>query len=252
MHNKSDGITGPHETEGLADGGPGAQSAAAEEYVRSTGAELVKLEGRVMVRFSGMAEGTPYDLVPADGVLANAKKWRNMSPEDQLALVTERVHARAADNLQRKVRDFVAEVHRRAEEHGVDPEPFLKALAVKETAVPVNQVFDRIEQRIGHAVERQQEERHAARTKESINLAEYPASFELAWRLPRRFIALLGPTNSGKTHEAMEALARAESGVYLAPLRLLALENYERLQSARPDGREIRVNLVTGEERREV
>src|SRR5690606_37866374 len=99
---------------------------------------------------------------------------------------------------------------------------------------------------------RQREEWNAARTRESINLAEYPASFELARRLPRRFIALLGPTNSGKTHQAMEALIRAKSGVYLAPLRLLALENYERLQQARPGGRELKVNLVTGEERREV
>ena len=66
----------------------------------------------------------------------------------------------------------------------------------------------------------------------------------------RKFIALLGPTNSGKTHRAMEALAKAASGVYLAPLRLLALENYERLQAARPHGQEIKVSLITGEERR--
>jgi len=48
----------------------------------------------------------------------------------------------------------------------------------------------------------------------------------------------------------MEALAKAGSGVYLAPLRLLALENYERLQNARPNGKEIAVSLITGEERR--
>ncbi|UUZ48329.1 hypothetical protein LP420_36580 [Massilia sp. B-10] len=72
----------------------------------------------------------------------------------------------------------------------------------------------------------------------------------MARRMPRRFIALLGPTNSGKTHRAMEALAKAGSGVYLAPLRLLALENFERLQAARPHGKELAVSLVTGEERR--
>ena len=40
----------------------------------------------------------------------------------------------------------------------------------------------------GHhdAEQRQQEEQHAARTRQSINLAEYPASFEMARRLPRR------------------------------------------------------------------
>jgi ATP-dependent RNA helicase SUPV3L1/SUV3 len=111
-------------------------------------------------------------------------------------------------------------------------------------------VFERIEQRLDHAIERDQEERHAARTKQSINLAEYPDTFEVARRMPRKFIALLGPTNSGKTHRAMEVLAKASSGVYLAPLRLLALENYERLQQAHPHGEPLKVSLITGEERR--
>jgi ATP-dependent RNA helicase SUPV3L1/SUV3 len=229
---------------------------AAEEYARSLGAEIVKLEGRIMVRLSGVAEAAglqvPYDLVPGNGVLANNKKWRNMSPDNQLQLVSERVHAGAIAELNRKVRGFVGEIVQRAEDNGLDAMMFLGALDVKESSVPVDQVFDRIDQRIEFAIEREQEERHAARTKESINLAHYPDSFEMARRLPRRFIALLGPTNSGKTHEAMEALAKAKTGVYLAPLRLLALENYERLLAANPDGEPIKVNLVTGEERREV
>jgi ATP-dependent RNA helicase SUPV3L1/SUV3 len=128
---------------------------------------------------------------------------------------------------------------------------FLHVLEELETSEPAEFVFDRIRQRLLHAGEREQEERHAARTKESINLAEYPASFEVASKMARRFIALLGPTNSGKTHRAMEHLAQADSGVYLAPLRLLALENYERLQNTvNADGEPIKVSLVTGEERR--
>jgi ATP-dependent RNA helicase SUPV3L1/SUV3 len=124
---------------------------------------------------------------------------------------------------------------------------FLHALQDMQTSEPAGVVFDRIRQRLEHAVERHREERHAERTRQSINLAEYPDTFEVARRLPRKFIALLGPTNSGKTHKAMEALAKARSGVYLAPLRLLALENYERLQASDP---ELKVSLVTGEERR--
>lgn len=231
---------------------PSAPLTTPEQYVEAHGAELVKIEGRVAVRFSGVAEGVPYHLIPANGVLANAKKWRNMPQEKQLELLGERVHARAKEELHRYVRIFVSKLGTRAADAGLDATVFFNALAVKETADPVDQVFDRIEQRLEHAVERQQEERHAARTKESINLAEYPATFEMARRLPRRFIALLGPTNSGKTHEAMEALAKAKTGVYLAPLRLLALENYERLLNAHPGGKPIKVNLVTGEERREV
>jgi ATP-dependent RNA helicase SUPV3L1/SUV3 len=229
---------------------------AAEQYVRSLGAAIAKMEGRIMVRFSGVAEAAglqvPYDLVPGNGVLANNRKWRNLSPESQLKLVSERVHEGAIAGLHRKVCDFVERLAARADDNDLDPMTYLGALDAKESPVPVDQVFDRIEQRIEFAIERRQEERHAARTRESINLAHYPDSFEMARRMPRRFIALLGPTNSGKTHEAMEALAKAKTGVYLAPLRLLALENYERLLAADPGGEPIKVNLVTGEERREV
>ncbi len=63
---------------------------------------------------------------------------------------------------------------------------------------------------------------------------------------PAQIEVFLGPTNSGKTHQALQHLARRGTGVYAAPLRMLAYEAYERL------GEQIgldRVGLVTGEER---
>ena len=60
----------------------------------------------------------------------------------------------------------------------------------------------------------------------------------------RTFEYFVGPTNSGKTYAAIELLREAESGVYLAPLRLLALEVYERLSDLG-----VATSLVTGEER---
>ncbi|WP_136419210.1 helicase-related protein [Herbaspirillum sp. ST 5-3] len=229
-------------------------SMAPELHAQALGADLVKSEGRVFLRFSGLAEVAglhiPYSLVPSQGVLAKPSKWRKMAPEEQLQLITQRAHSGVKEELHREVTAFVAGLHARADDVGLDAMVFLHALEGRDMSDPAEYVFERIEQRLQHAIERQNEERHAALTKESINLAEYPASFEVAWRMPRRFIALLGPTNSGKTHQAMEALARAKSGVYLAPLRLLALENYERLLEARPHGKELLVSLVTGEERR--
>jgi ATP-dependent RNA helicase SUPV3L1/SUV3 len=53
----------------------------------------------------------------------------------------------------------------------------------------------------------------------------------------------VGPTNSGKTHDALLELAAAGSGWYLAPLRLLAREMFERLNSMG-----VYCNLLTGEE----
>ncbi|MCD2517854.1 RNA helicase [Massilia sp. G4R7] len=216
------------------------------------GIELVKMEGRVFLRFSGEVryEGlrVPYRLVPARGVLAKPSKWRKMDMLARRELLEERATPDAIEALQTEAEEFVRDIAEEADDFGWDPMTFLHVLDELETSEPAEYVFQRISQRLTHAVEREQEERFAARTKESINLAEYPESFEVASKMGRKFIALLGPTNSGKTHRAMEALAKADSGVYLAPLRLLALENYERLQNTA--GKEIAVSLITGEERR--
>lgn len=215
------------------------------------GIELAKQEGRVFLRFTGTVEldglHIPYDLVPQQGVLAKPSKWRKLEREGRAALLLERGSEAAQRALHADVTAFAAELREECDDYGMRPMDFLHALEDMQTSEPAGIVFDRIRQRLEHAVERHREERHAERTRQSINLAEYPDTFDVARRLPRKFIALLGPTNSGKTHKAMEALAKARSGVYLAPLRLLALENYERLQASDPD---LKVSLVTGEERR--
>ncbi len=60
-------------------------------------------------------------------------------------------------------------------------------------------------------------------------------------------VAELGPTNTGKTHRAIERMLEHESGMIGLPLRLLAREVYDRV-TARVG--EARVALVTGEEKR--
>jgi ATP-dependent RNA helicase SUPV3L1/SUV3 len=60
-------------------------------------------------------------------------------------------------------------------------------------------------------------------------------------------VALLGPTNTGKTHRAIERMLEHASGMIGLPLRLLAREVYDKV-SARVG--ETRVALVTGEEQR--
>ena len=61
-----------------------------------------------------------------------------------------------------------------------------------------------------------------------------------------RITAVLGPTNTGKTHFAIERLLTHSSGVIGFPLRLLARENYERVVRLKGAAR---VALVTGEEK---
>ena len=58
----------------------------------------------------------------------------------------------------------------------------------------------------------------------------HPAEwFPDARSIKRRIIMHVGPTNSGKTHQALQALAAAKTGFYAGPLRLLAHEIWDRL-----------------------
>ena len=61
-----------------------------------------------------------------------------------------------------------------------------------------------------------------------------------------RVTAVLGPTNTGKTHYAIERMLAHRTGIIGLPLRLLAREVYDRIVAAR--GPSV-VALVTGEER---
>ena len=60
-------------------------------------------------------------------------------------------------------------------------------------------------------------------------------------------VALLGPTNTGKTHRAVERMLEHASGMIGLPLRLLAREVYDRVSQRVGEDR---VALVTGEEKR--
>lgn len=65
-------------------------------------------------------------------------------------------------------------------------------------------------------------------------------------RARSRAVAVLGPTNTGKTHYAIERMLAHRTGVIGLPLRLLAREVYDRIRALRgPDC----VALITGEER---
>lgn len=73
-----------------------------------------------------------------------------------------------------------------------------------------------------------------------FDIAQYR---EKARHLERHFVLHIGPTNSGKTYDALQALKSARTGVYLGPLRLLALEMYDTLNA-----QGVLCELLTGEE----
>ncbi|WP_284223750.1 helicase-related protein, partial [Brevundimonas denitrificans] len=67
-----------------------------------------------------------------------------------------------------------------------------------------------------------------------------------AGQAPSRVVAVLGPTNTGKTHLAVERMLGHASGMIGLPLRLLAREIYDRIVKRRGASA---VALVTGEEK---
>lgn len=70
-------------------------------------------------------------------------------------------------------------------------------------------------------------------------LDEYPE----ARFMKRHFYLHVGETNTGKTYSSIQRLMEVQSGVYLAPLRLLALEIQDKLNSEN-----VPCSLLTGEE----
>lgn len=77
-------------------------------------------------------------------------------------------------------------------------------------------------------------------------LTDYLGQFWMhanARKIKRKIVYHRGPTNSGKTYQAIQSLVKAKAGCYLAPLRLLASELYDTLNSY-----DVKTTLLTGEE----
>ncbi|KAJ3473680.1 hypothetical protein NLG97_g10185 [Lecanicillium saksenae] len=91
------------------------------------------------------------------------------------------------------------------------------------------------------------QQRFSKRTEESqadVLDLRYPHEWFPATRtMQRRIHVHVGPTNSGKTYNALKALESSKCGVYAGPLRLLAAEVYHRLRA-----KNLPCALITGEE----
>lgn len=118
---------------------------------------------------------------------------------------------------------------------GVDPGPdpirrnkkifHLDDVARWRTLVPAwEKDFRDEEQKRGRALAERRRE-----LRDQFQIPRPAEAYPLARSLNRRIVFHSGPTNSGKTHAAMLRLTDSSSGLYAAPLRLLAMEGYDRL-----------------------
>jgi ATP-dependent RNA helicase SUPV3L1/SUV3 len=108
----------------------------------------------------------------------------------------------------------------------------------------LEEALEQIRYEIG-PLDREATERERVRAMvEEHGLIAYRDYFPRARALRRELILYAGPTNSGKTWRALNELCTVETGTYLAPLRLLALEGQEEIEKR---GRT--ASYITGEER---
>lgn len=95
-------------------------------------------------------------------------------------------------------------------------------------------------------VVRQHLSKDAIACHERLADMRFPHEWYPATRTMQRTIHLhVGPTNSGKTYNALKALEQSKTGIYAGPLRLLAHETFTRFKAK---GK--RCALITGEEQR--
>ncbi|GAA5949692.1 hypothetical protein JCM3765_002757 [Sporobolomyces pararoseus] len=74
--------------------------------------------------------------------------------------------------------------------------------------------------------------------------------YPLARQERRKIFLHVGPTNSGKTYNALLALSKARTGAYAGPLRLLAHEVFTRFNQGKIGSEKRECNLITGEEQK--
>lgn len=85
-------------------------------------------------------------------------------------------------------------------------------------------------------------EKELEKRTNSADISNIEKYFYETRKMKRQIICILGPTNSGKTHEAVNELKNSKNGIFLSPLRLLANEIYYDLTKNK-----INCNLITGD-----
>ncbi len=162
-------------------------------------------------------------------VLASAKKEHEEAFLRQLDELIQ-----SCDNYATLLHFTKEELHKRVYEYLLDLMPnslnITPKILRKTTRIFIYNIQEQLIKKQRHAL--------LART-----IRDFKNLFPIAREMRRKLTLHIGPTNSGKTYKAMQRLRDADTGYYLAPLRLLALEGYENLKEQGIDS-----SLITGEE----
>nr|GEU58296.1 DExH-box ATP-dependent RNA helicase DExH18, mitochondrial-like [Tanacetum cinerariifolium] len=81
----------------------------------------------------------------------------------------------------------------------------------------------------------------------SADMTKPETWFPFARAIKRKIVYHCGPTNSGKTYNALQRFMEAKKGIYCSPLRLLAMEVFDKVNSVG-----VYCSLLTGQEKKYV
>jgi len=125
-------------------------------------------------------------------------------------ILKEKIREPSVETLLRQVRDFAALAK-------WSPEEIAAYHKAEES------------QRVNQCCEKFSEWYVSMRAPSVVNMSEPWTWFPRARQIRRKIVFHAGPTNSGKTHAAIQALMNAKSGVYCAPLKALAAQVWKQV-----------------------
>lgn len=202
------------------------------------------VQQRLGGRVGGLAQ-EPHEMLPSE-VFATALRTFRKSVEARDLALAHHVDAAAFKQVASHMAHTACTLNKPAQLFNGDLAPWDDMLARLRDAMRDGQsvvpvlfpVFLQVAQkRVPDSIAQQQS------VSMSVDMRLPHEFYPEARQLRRRIIYHAGPTNSGKTYHALEALKRCERGVFCGPLRLLALEVFDKLNAAA-----VPCSLLTGQE----
>jgi ATP-dependent RNA helicase SUPV3L1/SUV3 len=222
-----------------------------KEKINADGVELheeevlIRLTEYVQLPYSELQMDYNLELhIELEGLLEEIWNSRRFNFDDVLAEVKQEHEEEFFISLHELIQEaakYSALMHFSEEELHKRVYEFLLELMPKSLNI-THKIQRKILRRFVHSIHdeliKKQRQELLART-----IRDFKNLFPIARGMQRKLTLHIGPTNSGKTYTAMKRLEEADTGYYLAPLRLLALEGYETLKA-----QGIESSLITGEE----
>ena len=241
-----DGVAAPRDND------PVERQVAARSYTLKQAAKLARVNGATL-RFAAQELALDSFLDPRGKLRFPVYTFKPTAADPDLREMIAGYERLRPSDLRKVLQIDPHSLNREIREAGLSPKRlFWRDLRGLWDLPETFEEFNRRLSGGGEAVARRNKNRRGGRSRRRKRESEAKLRNRLidafpkwrnAFRDHQQLYLHVGAPNSGKTHDALEALKAAESGWYLAPLRLLAYEIFDRLNAAG-----VACSLLTGEE----